>query len=231
MLAKRIGAAASPRIGTPINQYINLVNQPNQRGGGGGFRQAQQASPLAIRTKKTQFDTNTYTRLAMTEVWKKDWVYALIPFALGLLPAIFLPSWWWLVLAVVLAVLFVLLRSAQVTGVTQMEQSKPLFERMSFEMDQKQLLLRVGPEKAMQLTWDMIGRVRRDADAYLLYLKPGTPPADTAPWRQWLARTFDVPVFLHLPLRIFNSPTDLKLFEALLRRKSLLPTEGGTPAV
>ena len=202
------------------------MNQPNQRGGG-GFRQAQQPSPLAIRTKKTQFDTNTYTRLAMAEVWKKDWPYALIPFALGLLPAIFLPSWWWVLLAVVLTILFVLFRSAQVTGVTQMEQSKPLFERMSFEMDQRQLLLRVSPEKAMQLSWDMIGRARRQDDAYLLYLKPGAPPEGLAPWRLWVARTFDVPVFLHLPQRIFNSPNDLKLFEALLRRKNLLPAEAG----
>ena len=210
------------------------MNQPNQRGGGGGFRQAQQASPLAIRTKKTQFDTNTYTRLAMAEVWKKDWKYALVPFAIGLLPAIFVHSWWWLVLAAVLTVLFALFRSAQVTGVTQMEQSKPLFERMSFEMDNKLLLLRVGPEKegkAMQLTWDMIGRARRDADAYLLYLKPGIPPEGLAAWRLWLARTFDVPVFLHLPLRIFNSSNDLKLFESLLRRKSLLPTEPGATTV
>ena len=207
------------------------MNQPNQRGGGGGFRQAQQATSLAIRTKKTQLTTDAYTRLVMGEVWKKDWVYALIPFALGLLPAIFVHSWWWIILAVVLTILFVLFRSAQVTGVTQMEQSKPLFERMNFEMDNKQLLLRVGPEKAMQLTWDMIGRVRRDADAYLLYLKPGTPPADTAGWRVWLARTFDVPVFLHLPQRIFNSPNDVKLFEAMLRRKNLLPAEAGVTTV
>ncbi len=198
------------------------MNQPNQRGGGGGFRQQQQPSPLAIVTKKSQFDTNAYTKLAMAEVWRKDWVYALVPFAIGLLPAIIWHSWWWLALSFVLTLLFVLLRSAQVTGVTQMEQSKPLFERMSFEMDQKQLLLRVSKEKAMQLTWDMIGKARRADDAYLLYLKPGDPPADTAGWRLWIARTFDVPVFLHLPQRIFNSDNDRKLFEALLRRKNLL---------
>jgi hypothetical protein len=203
------------------------MNQPNQRGGG-GFRQAQQPTPLAIRTKKTQLDTNTYTRLAMAEVWKKDWPYALIPLAIGLLPAVFLPSWWWIALAVVLTLLFVLLRSAQVTGVTQMEQSKPLFERMSYEMDNRMLLLRVSAEKAMQVGWDNIDRARRTDDGYQLYLKPGIPPAGLAAWRVWVARTFDVPVFLLLPLRIFNSPNDLKLFEALLRRKNLLPAEAGT---
>ncbi len=169
--------------------------------------------------------------MVMGEVWKKDWVYALIPFALGLLPAIFVHSWWWLVLAVVLTILFVLFRSAQVTGITQMEQSKPLFERMNFEMDNKQILLRVGPEKAMQLTWDMIGRARRDAESYLLYLKPGTPPEGTAAWRAWMARAFDVPVFLHLPYKIFNADNDRKLFEAMLRRKNLLPAEAGAATV
>ena len=59
---------------------------------------------------------------------------------------------------------------------------------------------------------------------------PGTPPAELAAWRKWVARTFDVPVFLLLPQRIFNSPNDLKLFEALLRRKNLLPAEAGAPA-
>ena len=210
------------------------MNQPNQRGGGGGFRQAQQMPSLAIRTKKTQLSTDAYTRIVMGEVWKKDWVYALIPFALGLLPALFVHSWWWLVLSVVLTLLFVLFRSAQVTGVTQMEQSKPLFERMAFEMDNKQILLRPASDKegrAMQITWDLIGRARRDGDAYLLYLKPGSPPEGMAAWRLWLARTFDVPVFLHLPQRIFNSPTDVKLFESMLRRKSLLPAEAATPTV
>jgi hypothetical protein len=200
------------------------MNQPNQRGGGSGYRQqqAQQPAPGTIKTKKYQFDTNTYTRIAMAEVWRKEWWYATIPFAVGLLPAIIWHSWWWLALSVVLTVLYVLLRSAQITGITQMEQSKPLFERMNYEMDQRQFIMRQTEQKAMALPWDQIGRVRREPDAYLLYLKPGTPPADMAPWRQWLARTFDVPVFLHLPLRLFNNDNDRKLFEALLRRKGLL---------
>ena len=203
------------------------MNQPNQRGGG-GFRQAQQPSPMAIRTKKTQFSSDDYTKIAMAEVWRKDWPYALIPFVLGLLPALFAPSFWWLLLAVVLTLLFVVFRSAQVQGVTQMEQSKPLFERMAFEVDNRNVLMRVSPEKAMQLPWDMIARARRHDSAFLLYLKAGTPPEGLKAWRLWLARTFDVPVFLHLPYKIFASDNDRKLFEAMLRRKDLLPGETPT---
>ena len=201
------------------------MNTPNQRGGGGGFRQQQvpQSAPGTIKTKKYQFETSAYTRIAMAEVWRKEWWYALIPFVVGVLPAIIWHSWWWLALGVVLALLYALLRSAQVTGITQMEQSKPLFERMSYEADQRQLILRQSEQRAMALPWDQIGRVGREPDAYLLYLKPGVPPAELAAWRKWVARTFDVPVFLHLPLRLFNNDNDRKLFEALLRRKGLLP--------
>lgn len=206
------------------------MNQPNQRGGNAGYRQQVQASPLAIRTKKYQFDTNTYTRLAMAEVWRREWWYAAVPFAVGLLPALFVHSWWWLALAVVLTVLYALLRSAQVTGVTQMEQSKPLFERMSYELDQRHIVLRQTEQKALAMSWESIGRVRRDPDGFRLYLKPGEAPAELAGWRRWVARTFDVPVFLHLPLRLFNSDNDRKLFEALLRRKNLLPAESAPAA-
>ena len=100
---------------------------------------------------------------------------------MGLLPAIIWHSWWWLLLSVVLTILYVLLRSAQITGVTQMEQSKPLFERMNYEMDQRQLIMRQTEQRAMALPWDQIARVRREPDAYLLYLKPGAPPAELAP--------------------------------------------------
>ncbi|MCC2545632.1 hypothetical protein LJY25_04185 [Hymenobacter sp. BT175] len=196
------------------------MQQPNQRG---GYRQASGPSPLAIRTKKHQLDTNTYTRIAMLQVWRKEWWYALIPLAIGLLPALIWPSWWWIGLAVLLVVLFVLLRSAQITGVTQMEQSKPLFERMNYEIDQRQILLRLNEKQGMNVTWDNIGAVRRDPEAFLLWLRTPEAPAELAGWRRWVARTFDVPVFLHIPTRIFNSPNDLKLFESLLRRKNLLP--------
>lgn len=202
----------------------------NQR----GFRQTQGPSPLAIRTKKYQLDTNTYTRMAMAQVWKKEWWYGIIPLAVGLAPALIWHSWWWVLLALVLVLLFVLLRSAQVTGVTQMEQSKPLFERLNYEIDQRQILMRRNEREGMNLSWDMIGRAVREPDAFVLYLKQGEAPADLAGWRRWIATTFDVPVFLHLPLRIFNSPNDIKLFDSMLRRKNLLPVipaaAGATPA-
>ncbi|WP_019949267.1 hypothetical protein [Hymenobacter aerophilus] len=193
---------------------------PNQRG---SYRQQQQGpSPMAIRTKKHQLDTNTYTSIAMGRVWRREWWYALIPFAVGLLPAIIWHSWWWLALSVGLTLLYVLFRSAQVTGVTQVEQSKPLFEKMSYEFDNKQIVLRRSEKEGMRLTWDMIGEVKREPAGYLLLLKSPELPEEVKGFKRWMARTFDAPIFVEVPDRIFNSGNDQKLFEAMLRRKSLL---------
>ncbi|WP_187262262.1 hypothetical protein [Pontibacter beigongshangensis] len=194
------------------------MQQPNQR----GFRAPQGSSPLAIRTKKYQFDKNTYTTMALKQIWRKDWWYALIPLALFLLPTLYSFSWWWVASAIVVTILFVLIRSAQVMGVTQMEQSKVLFEKLYYEIDQRQVLMKRNDREGMALTWDMIDRATLKDDAYLLWLKE--PGADQLPkgFRGWLARTFQVPVFFHLPFRIFNSPNDIKLMESMLRRKNLL---------
>ncbi|MBA9075862.1 MULTISPECIES: hypothetical protein [Rufibacter] len=197
------------------------MQQPNQRG---GHRVAQQqpSNPLAIKTKKNQVDKNDYAKMALVQVWKKEWWRALIPLVLISLPAVFDFSWWWISIAVVVTILYVLVRSAQVMGVTQMEQSSVLFERVMFEIDQRQILMKRNDREGMALQWDMIDSVTQTKDAYKMYLKGPTPDQLPAGFRGWLAKTFNVPIFLYLPHRIFNSPNDLKLMDSLLRRKNFL---------
>lgn len=208
------------------------MQPPIPRGGGAGrqFVQQPQPSSLAIRTKKYQLDKETYTRMALTQVWKKDWWQAAIPLVVLSLPAIFSFSWWWIAAAVLVTVLYVLLRSAQVTGITQLEQGKVLFERLSYEFDPRFIALRANDkDQPRGMTWDMIEQVKRDKDAYVLYLKQPDAAEQVQGWRLWLAKLMWVPVFIHLPLRIFNAPKDVTLFENLLRRKNLLPaTAAGT---
>ncbi|GAB2542834.1 YcxB family protein [Rufibacter soli] len=205
------------------------MQQPNQRGGQ-RVTQQQPFNPLAIRTKKNQVDKNDYAKIALLQVWKKEWWRALIPLVLFSLPAAFAFSWWWVAGAVLVTVLYVLVRSAQVMGVTQMEQSSVLFERVNYEIDQRQILIKRNDREGMALQWDMIERVTQNKDSYFLYLKG--PSADQLPggFKGWLAKNFNVPVFLHLPFRIFNSPNDLKLMDSLLRRKNFIPTEASKVA-
>ncbi len=194
------------------------MQQPNQR----GFRAQQGASPLAIRTKKYQFEKKMYTNMALQQVWRKDWWQALIPLAIFLLPAVFSFSWWWVAGAVIVTILFVLVRSAQVLGVTQMEQGNVLFEKLTYEIDQRQILMKRNEREGMALTWDMIDKAVKQDNAYMLWLKNASGDQLPKGWKGWVAKTFQVPVFLHLPFRIFTGPNDIKLFESMLRRKNLI---------
>jgi hypothetical protein len=194
------------------------MQQPNQR----GYRGTPGPSPQAIRTKKYQLTKETYTSMALKQVWSHDWWYALIPLVLFLLPALYSFSWWWVAGAILVTILFVLFRSAQVLGLTRMEQGNPLFEKLAYEIDQRQILMKKNDREGMALTWDMIDKAKRQEDAFMLWLKPASEDQMPKGFKGWLARTFQVPVFLHLPLRIFNSPNDIKLLENLLRRKNLI---------
>ena len=160
--------------------------------------------------------------MALKQVWSHDWWYALIPLVLLLLPAVFSFSWWWVVAAVGVTLLFVLVRSAQVLGVTQMEQGNPLFERLYYEIDQRQILMKRNEREGMNMTWDMIQRGVHSSDSFMLWLKPPTDAQLPGGWKGWVAKKFQVPVFVHLPHRIFNSTNDIKLLESIMRRKSLL---------
>ncbi|MGC7499773.1 hypothetical protein ACPWRG_22835, partial [Pandoraea pneumonica] len=59
-------------------------------------------------------------------------------------------------------------------------------------------------------------------ESYLLWLKPPTEAQLPSGWKGWLAKTFQAPVFVMLPFRIFNNPNDIKLLESMLRRKNLI---------
>ncbi|MHA6248521.1 hypothetical protein ACXYMU_11330 [Pontibacter sp. CAU 1760] len=200
------------------------MQRPNQK----GFRTAQGPSPQAIRTKKYQLDKEMYTRKALVKVWRRDWWYALIPLVLFLLPALFSFSWWWVAIAVVVTLLFVILRSAQVMGVTQMEQGNPLFEKMMYEIDNRQILMKRNEREGMALNWDMIRAASVEKDSYMLWLQPAADAQLPTGWKGWVARNFETPIFIHMPFRIFNSPNDLKLLESILRRKNLLASPPAT---
>lgn len=167
-------------------------------------------------------DKDLFTRIAVTQVWKSEWWYALIPLAIFLIPAIFSFSWWWVAIAIIVTILFILVRSAQVMGVTRIEQGNVLFEKLNYDIDNRQILMKRNEREGMTLTWDMIQKAQRKEDAYLLWLQPPSASQMPTGWKGWLARTFQAPIFIHLPYKIFNNQNDIKLMDSLLRRKNLI---------
>ena len=83
-----------------------------------------------------------------------------------------------------------------------MEQNKPIFQKMAYEIDSRQILMKVNAKEGMPVQWNMIKRVAITKDAFVLYLSKAQ--------------------FIHLPFRIFNSDNDKKFLEAILKRKELI---------
>ncbi len=156
---------------------------------------------MIVKTKKYQLPAGTYIKIALINVLKQQWW--VIPIAVAIAFGYFwIPSIWWIIGAVLAYGLYVLFWAIQFTGVTQMEQNKVIFDKMAYEIDSRQILMKINTKQGMPVQWNMIKSAEKRKDAYLLYMSKAQ--------------------FIHLPFRIFNSENERKFMETILKRKELI---------
>ncbi|WP_339875758.1 YcxB family protein [uncultured Algoriphagus sp.] len=156
---------------------------------------------MIVKTKKYQLPTGTYIKIALVNILKQQWW--VIPIAVAIACGYFwIPSIWWIIGAVLAYGLYVLFWAIQFTGVTQMEQNKVIFDKMAYEIDSRQILMKINTKQGMPVQWNMIKTAEKRKDAYLLYMSKAQ--------------------FIHLPFRIFNSENERKFMETILKRKELI---------
>lgn len=181
---------------------------------------------MIIKTKKYQLDPKTYINLGMKQVlrnplksnmgaeeramlFKKTWwFFALVGLLLLMVPLSLIfdwGGWWaWLLGAILVGVGgYFLFWYANFMQMTQMEQAKPMFQKVSYEIDSRQILMKLDANQGMPITWDNVKEVQKTPDAYLLVMSAAQ--------------------FIHLPYRIFNSEHDLRFMDVILKRKNYLP--------
>lgn len=83
-----------------------------------------------------------------------------------------------------------------------MEQNKPIFQKMGYEIDSRQILMKINAREGMPVQWNMIKKAEMTKDAFVLYLSKAQ--------------------FIHLPYRIFNTDNEKKFLETILKRKELI---------
>lgn len=158
---------------------------------------------MNIKTKKHQLNSRTYTALAMKNILSEWWWVWGVPLAILLVPIFYAPALWWCIgIAFTLSVLYLLFWLIQFTGITQMEQSKFLFQKLSYEINSRQILMKINPREGMPISWGQIKRVKKGKDYFLLFISKVQ--------------------LIHLPFKIFNSTHEIKFFETILKRKNLL---------
>lgn len=160
---------------------------------------------MIVKTKKYQLTQKTYIRLGMDNILREQWWVWFIPAAILVLGLLAGFPWWGLGIGLTASLLYVLFWGVQFGGASQMEQNKMMFERFTYEIDSRQILMKLNERQGMPFTWDKILKVRKTADAFVLVISKGQ--------------------FLYWPFDIFRSELDLKFTEGLLRRKGLLKDE------
>jgi len=156
---------------------------------------------MIVKTKNYKLDKKTYINLALTSVLKKQgWIAAVAAFAICLM-YIWIPSIWWFIGAFVGLGLYLLFWWVQFYGVTQLEQGKMLFERFSYEISSKDIIMKINPREGMPLKWDQIQRAQVAKDAFVLFVNKAQ--------------------IIHLPFKIFNTDNERKFVGSVLKAKGL----------
>lgn len=162
---------------------------------------------MIVKTKKFALDKKFYINKAFKTQMQTSWYWLLIPLAvailgLGLHFSGVYKNWWVLVTAIVGAILFTLFWYAQFYAATQMDQNKQMFDKFAYEIDSRQIMVKINQKEGGIIKWETIQSATFDKDGFILNISRGQ--------------------FLHFPLNVFNSEHDQKLFESILKRKSLI---------
>lgn len=156
---------------------------------------------MIVKTKNYRLEKKDYIRLAMRNILKQQWWVALIVVAICLGYA-WIPSIWWFIGALTGSALYLLFWWIQFYGVTQLEQGKMLFERLSYEINSQQVLIKLNAREGMPMKWDQIKRASIGKDYFLL--------------------TVNKAQLIHLPFKIFNSENERKFLTSILKTKGFI---------
>ena len=157
---------------------------------------------MTIRTKKYQLPTRTFVKFALGNVLREQWWVILIAIAIAALTFVYPDTIWFYIISGTGLLLYFLFWLVQFYGLTQLEQAKFIFDKLSYEIDPRQIILKISSKQGMPIKWEQIKKARAGKDYYLLIMNKAQ--------------------LIHLPFKVFNSQHDVKMMETLLKRKNLI---------
>ena len=153
---------------------------------------------MIIRTKKFQMNKSQYIKKGffnlLIEQW---WVFIIYLGICGMY--YFIPSLWWIIGGSIALFLYLIFWLIQFFGVTQVEQSSYMFERLSYEISSNQLMMKINNKQGMPIKWESIKKVKIQSDGFLFKL--------------------NVVQFIIFPFRVFNNENEIRFLKSILNRK------------
>ena len=156
---------------------------------------------MIVRTKKYQLPTKTYISIALKAVLKQQWwVFGIyLAICAGYL---WIPNHWWITGASIALVLYLLFWLIQFAGVTQLDQGKFMFQKLSYEISSQQILLKLNAKQGMPMKWDQIKRAKKGKTAFTFFISKAQ--------------------LVHLPFKVFNNDNEIRFIETVLKRKGYI---------
>ena len=153
---------------------------------------------MIIRTKKFQMNKSQYIKKGFFNLLIEQW-WVFIKY-LGILGMhYFIPSLWCIIGGSIALFLYLIFWLIQFFGVTQVEQSSYMFERLSYEISSNQLMMKINNKQGMPIKWESIKKVKIQSDGFLFKL--------------------NVVQFIIFPFRVFNNENEIRFLKSILNRK------------
>lgn len=140
-------------------------------------------------------------KAGMRNVLQQQWWVFLIVLAISSMTFVIPSNWWWIG-TLIAFVLYILFWVIQFAGVTQLEQSKMLFDRLSYEIDSRQILIKIDSKRGMPMKWDMIKKAWMDKKQFVLVVNKAQ--------------------MMMFPFKVFKTENEVKFVETILKRKGLI---------
>jgi YcxB-like protein len=156
---------------------------------------------MIVKTKKYKLETGTYIKEAMVNILVKQWWVGLIVVVLAS-GYLIIPNLWWFWGTAIALILYLLFWLIQFTGVTQLEQSKILFEKLSYEISSQQVMIKLSSKQGMPISWDQIKKAKIGKNKIVLIVNSAQ--------------------MVYLPFKIFKTDNERKFVETILKRKGLI---------
>jgi hypothetical protein len=156
---------------------------------------------MIIKTKKYALNKKAYVRAGLLNILKEQWWVFLIVIAISAMTFVIPSNWWWIG-AMIAFVLYILFWVIQFIGVTQLEQSKMLFEKLSYEIDSRQILIKLNSKQGMPMKWDQIKKGWVDKKQFVLVVNKAQ--------------------MMMFPFGVFKTENEIKFVETIMKRKGLL---------
>ncbi len=155
---------------------------------------------MIVKTKKFKLETSDYIKLALKNVIKDQWWVIIIIISLSG-SIYFFNSLWFLLIPLIGLILYFGFWLLQFYGVTMMDQSKLIFEKVNYEISGKQIIIYLSSKQGIPIEWNQIKKVIIKNNYFLFIISRAH--------------------IIYLPYKIFNSENAVKFVEAIIKRKKL----------